>query len=118
MVKPLPKHLRAQVDALSLTVQQLVYEVALHATGIESDVPLKVDSKIIGGWRRNHQTPQDAEILRSYVYALSSTAVVERCAVGIAAIAGRTAREMDAFFEWEGTKHKLEWLRALARRRQ
>ncbi len=118
-MKPLPRHLQQAVATLSVTVQELVFEVALCATGMPSELAPKPDSGVEGAWRRNHPTPEDTEILRDYVYNMAEPDFVDRCAIGVAALAGRTAAEMDEFFGWENVaRYRLKWLRNLSRRRQ
>jgi hypothetical protein len=115
-VKPLPRHLRDAVSNVSTTIQELVYAVALHACGLPEEPRPNVDGDTYGAWRRNHPTPEDQDVLRAYVYSLASEDVVDRCAIGVAALAGRSAREIESFFEWQHIKGRLERLRAAARR--
>ena len=61
---PLARHLRQAVANVSVTIQQLIYAVALHASGMPEEPRMKPDGDTVGGWRRNHPTPDDREILR------------------------------------------------------
>lgn len=118
-MKPLPRHLQQAVATLSVTVQELVFEVALHAVGLPPELPPKPDSGVEGAWRHNQPTPDDNESLRDYLYKSAPDWFVDRCAIGVAAIAGRTAPEIDEFFGWEGVaRYRLQWLRRLVKRRQ
>ena len=129
-MKALPRHLQKAVATLSVTVQELVFEVALHASGMPTELPMKPDSGIEGGWRHNHPSPEDNEALREYLYESASSdfldnltskplrivgpAFVDRCAIGIAAAAGRSAPEIDRFFGWEGqARYRLKELREI-----
>lgn len=117
-MKPLPRHLQQAVATLSVTVQDLVFEVALHACGMPPELPAKPDSGHEGAFCRNHPTPDDTERLRDFIYGRGRD-MADRFAIGVAAIAGRTAAEIDEFFGWENVaRYKLKWLRALARRSQ
>lgn len=117
-MKPLPRHLRDAVSNVSTTVQQLIYAVALHACGMPEEPRHNVDGDTYGAWRRNHPTPEDQEALRSFVYSLAPELVVDRCAIGVAALAGRSAREIASFFGWSDSMayQRLRWVRKLARR--
>ena len=117
-MKPLPRHLQQAVATLSVTVQELVFEVAMWAVGMPSELPPKPDSGVEGAWQRNHPTPEDTENLRDYIYSIADPSFVDRCAIGVAAIAGRTAAEMDEFFGWENVaRYRLKWLRSRSRKR-
>lgn len=129
-MKPLPRHLQQAVATLSVTVQELVFEVALCATGMPSELPPKPDSGVEGAWRRNHPTPERNQELRDYMYNQAPTdflhslcvqplrvigpAFIDRCAIGVAAAAGRSAPEIDRFFGWDGlARYRLKDLRRI-----
>jgi hypothetical protein len=99
-----------------------------------TELPMKPDSGIEGGWRNNHPSPADNEALREYLYESAANdflnnlkrkpmrivgpAFVDRCAIGIAAAAGRTASEIDRFFGWEGqARYRLKELREMVKRK-
>lgn len=116
-VKALPKHLQKAVSTQSVTVQELIFEVALHAAGLPPEPPMKPEAWVDGAFRHDHLTPEDRDELRDYVYS-QDRRMIDRYAVGVAVIAGRTAKEIDEFFGWEGlAQSKLQWLRRVIRRR-
>lgn len=116
-MKQLPRHLRKAISAQSVTVQELIFEVALCAAGMPPELPMKPDAFHEGAFPRDNLRPEDRDEIREYIYTVDR-GMADRYAVGVAVIAGRTAREMDEFFGWEGlAKHKLQWLRRVVRRR-
>lgn len=118
-MKQLPRHLQQAISSLSVTVQELVFEAMLTASGMPAELPIKPDAYVEGAWQHNRATPEDNDALRDYLYNSAEPFFVDRCAIGVAAIAGRTAPEIDEFFGWENVaRYRLQWLRRLVKRRQ
>ncbi len=111
MVRPLPKVLQNAIAAASVTVQRLVYAVALHTSGLPEEPTRQVDRQ---SWQPTKRQ-DDTECLKTFLYGIATPLTVERCTLGMAAIAGRTAGDMERFFGWP-CEDKLYRLRAAARR--
>lgn len=111
LVRPLPKVMQTAIAALSVTVQHLVYAVALHACGMPEEPKTQPDRQ---SWQPVARS-DDTESLQVYLQGIATPLTAERCALGMAAIAGRTATEMERFYGWP-CEDKLYRLRAAARR--
>lgn len=114
----LPPHLQAAINSVSVTVQRLVMEVALYASGMPPEPRQGVDEERTTRGLGQAPSREDLEKLHAYLYTRAPEVIVDQSAIGIAVLAGHSATQIAEFVGWEKrlVKNQMDWMMKSARK--